>query len=86
MIVGSDKMEIKTLDQLKIGEKGKVLKLDNQGTIRRRLLDIGLTPGTLVECTLESPFHDPVAYKIRNATIALRKEDSKLIQIEVVEE
>jgi len=78
-------MAIKTLDSLKIGEKGKVIELKNDGTIHRRLLDIGLTPGTIVECVLFSPFKDPIAYKIRNATIALRKKDCRLIEIEVMD-
>lgn len=78
-------MGIKTLDCLKLGEKGKIVELKNIGTIRRRLLDIGLTPGVIVECILFSPFNDPAAYKIRNATIALRKEDSRLIEIEVMD-
>ena len=74
---------MKTLDCLKIGEKAKVINLNNTGSIRRRLLDMGLVSGTIIECVLISPFKDPVAYKIRNATIALRKNDSKLIEIEV---
>ena len=81
MIVGSDC--IMTLDCLKIGDSAKIINLGNNGSIRRRLLDMGLTPGTIIECVLVSPFKDPVAYKVRNATIALRKEDSKLIEIEV---
>ena len=45
---------------------------------------MGFTPGTIIECVLESPFKDHVAYKVRNAMIALRKEDSKFIRIEVL--
>lgn len=82
IIVGSDC--IMTLDCLKMGNKAKIVSLENTGTIRRRLLDMGLTPGTIIECVLESPFKDPIAYKVRNATIVLRKEDSKLIRIEVL--
>lgn len=75
---------MKTLDCLKIGKKAKITNLKNTGSIRRRLLDMGLIPGTTIECVLESPFKDPIAYKIRNTTIAIRKEDSKLIEIEVL--
>ena len=74
-----------TLDCLKIGDKAKIINLMNTGSIRRRLLDMGLVPNTIVECVLVSPFKDPVAYKIRNAVIALRKSDSKLIEIEVLD-
>ena len=81
-VVGSDYM--KTLDCLKIGDKAEIINLTNGGSIRRRLLDLGFIPGTIVECVLISPFRDPIAYKVRNATIALRKSDSKLIEIEVI--
>lgn len=75
------KQEI-TLNNLKIGKSGKVIKINNEGTIRRRLLDLGLIPGTIVTALLKSPFKDPIAYKIRNATIAIRKCDSKNIIVE----
>lgn len=74
-----------TLDQLGLGKKAIVDQLKMDGTIRRRLLDIGLIPGTRVECVLESPFHDPIAYKIRGAFIALRKKDANMIEMEVEE-
>lgn len=82
MIVGSDC--IMTFDCLKMGTKAKIISLENTGSIHRRLLDMGFTPGTIIECVLESPFKDPIAYKVRNAMIALRKEDSKFIRIEVL--
>lgn len=71
-----------SLDKLKIGNSAKVIKIDNVGSIRRRLLDIGLIPGTIVTVTLISPFNDPIAYKIRNSLIAIRKNDSKNIIVE----
>lgn len=71
-----------TLNNLKIGKSAKVISLNNIGTIKRRLLDIGLTPGTIVTSYLESPFKDPIAYKIKNAIIAIRKSDSKEIEVE----
>ena len=71
-----------TLDNLKIGKSCKVIKLNNEDTIRRRLLDLGLIPGTIIEAILSSPFNDPIAYKIKNATIAIRKCDSKNIIVE----
>lgn len=74
--------QIFTLDNLKIGQCCRIVKIQNEGTIRRRLLDLGLIPGTIVEAILVSPFHDPVAYKIKNATIAIRKCDSKNIIVE----
>lgn len=71
-----------TLDNLEIGKSCKVIRVDNTGTIRRRLLDLGVVPGTIIMAVLSSPFNDPIAYKIKNATIAIRKCDSKNIIVE----
>jgi Fe2+ transport system protein FeoA len=53
-----------------------------QGPQRRRLLDLGLVPGTLVEAELSGAGGDPVAYRIRGALIALRKDQSRWIQVD----
>jgi DtxR family Mn-dependent transcriptional regulator len=53
-----------------------------QGPQRRRLVDLGLVPGTLVESELESAGGDPVAYRIRGALIALRADQARWIQID----
>jgi len=76
--------KIINLDKLKIDTTAKIISVNNIGSIRRRLLDIGFIPGTLVTATLSSPFNDPVAYKIKNAQIAIRKCDSKYIVVEVL--
>lgn len=71
----------KSLTSLKVGQSGKVERLTNTGTIKRRLQDIGLITGTKVKCVLESPSKDPMAYQIKGAVIALRREDAKKIFI-----
>lgn len=70
-----------TLDKLKKGERAKVLFLNNESGLKRRLMDIGLIEGTSVECRQVSPLGDPVAYLIRGAVIALRREDSSKIGV-----
>ncbi len=69
------------LNDIKPGEKARVCCLTACGSIRRRFLDIGLTENTLVECVGVSPLGDPAAYSIRGAVIAIRKADSRNIQI-----
>ncbi len=73
-----------TLADLDQGEKARVLGIHSglQGPQRRRLLDLGLVPGTLVEAELSSPGDDPVAYRIRGALIALRKDQSCWVQVD----
>lgn len=68
-----------TLSSLKPGEQATVASLETAGSLRRRLLDIGLTEGTQVLCVGRSPAGDPSAYLIRGAVIALRSADSKNI-------
>jgi Fe2+ transport system protein FeoA len=53
-----------------------------QGPQRRRLLDLGVVPGTIVTAEFSSPGGDPIAYRIRGALIALRRVQAKLIQVD----
>lgn len=73
---------IKTLAELPRGRHGVVQKLNSTGSIRRRLQDIGLIPGTAVTCIQISPLGDPAAFLIRGAVIALRKEDASCVILE----
>jgi len=68
-----------TLNKLNIGDKARVFNLNNKGSIRRRLQDIGIVEGTKIECLYRSPLGDPTAFYIRGAVIALRNDDSKHI-------
>ena len=74
-------MFTKNLTDLHEGESAQVTSLINKGSIKRRLQDLGLVPGTQVQCIQKSPYGDPVAYGIRGAVIALRSDDAKGILI-----
>ncbi len=67
------------LCDIKPGQKARVKKILTTGSMRRRLLDIGLINNTQIECVGKSPLGDPAAYLIRGAVIAIRREDSKNI-------
>lgn len=73
--------KINSLNDIKPGEKVKVRELASTGSIRRRLLDIGLVEDTEVECLGRSPAGDPCAYLIRGAVIAIRSEDCRDILV-----
>lgn len=75
----------KTLGLLKAGETAKVKKINLTGEMKRRLLDLGVINGTKIKCLFKSPSGDPAAYEIRGAVIALRYEDSALIDMEPVD-
>ncbi|GBD91373.1 iron-dependent repressor IdeR [bacterium BMS3Abin04] len=72
-----------TLSNLKVGEKGTVLKISNalRGQERRRLMDFGIVPGAEIAVEMKSPSGDPTAYLIRDAIIAFRKNQSDHIFI-----
>lgn len=72
---------MKRLNDLAVGERGKVRTIAAHGKERRRMLDLGLISGTVVEALLSAPKGDPVAYFIRGTVIALRSEDAAKIII-----
>lgn len=70
------------LSQLAPGKCAQVADIFTTGTMRRRLMDLGLTRHTKVMCLGRSPLGDPSAYLIRGAVIAIRAKDSQNIIIE----
>jgi DtxR family Mn-dependent transcriptional regulator len=72
------------LSNLQPGQIGKVLNItrSSRGSERRRFLDLGILPGTLITAEMTSPSGDPTAYRIRDALIALRHEQAEMIRIE----
>jgi DtxR family Mn-dependent transcriptional regulator len=77
-----------SLATLKPGEQGRVVALSSRirGVERRRLMDLGVLPGTLIEAEMTSASGDPVAYRIRGALIALRHTQADNIRIARLEE
>ena len=74
---------MKSLNDLKLGEEGTVIKVIAKDNIKKRLLDIGLVTGSTVKPILISPGKDMIAYYIKGAVIAIRKDDTKDIKVEV---
>jgi len=74
----------KTLGSLSPGYKAVVSGLSPacRGLQRRRLMDLGIVPGSIIEAEMRSPGGDPTAYRIRGATIALRREHADLVFLE----
>ena len=73
-----------TLDQLPLEQTGKIERLNCAGNTRRRMLDLGLIVGTLITPVLISPSGDPTAFEFRGSLIAIRKEDSSLVDITII--
>ena len=73
-----------TLAKLPVGMQGVVLEVQANGSMRKRLLDLGLVPGTVVESIRRSPTGDPTAFGIRGAVVALRKTDGDTVFVQPV--
>ncbi|MCL4239021.1 MAG: FeoA domain-containing protein [Anaerolineae bacterium] len=78
---GHEQPAQRTLADLQPGETAEVVALHSDGAERRRLMDLGIVPGTRIIAELRSPLRDPVAYRVRGALIALRQ--SQAVQIEI---
>ncbi|ANA81365.1 FeoA family protein [Paenibacillus vortex V453] len=67
------------LQQATLGERFLIEKVDIRGEHKRRLLDLGFVPGSVIEVLKASPLGDPTSYRVAGTVIALRKEESQLI-------
>lgn len=65
-----------------MGERARVSRLLVNGSMRRRLLDIGISPGAEVCCIGKSPFGDPSAYLVRGCAVAIRGKDAHCVIME----
>ena len=72
-----------TLEKLKINQKGTIVAVEGQGVTRRRLFDMGVTPGALVTLIKLAPLGDPLEINIRNYELTLRKDEAKNVILEV---
>ena len=72
-----------TLDELKIGQKSRILAVNGQGALRSRLLDMGLTPHTKVRVNKFAPMGDPIEITLRGYELTLRRADAEQIEVEL---
>ncbi len=75
-----------TLNELKPGKSAVVLAVNGEGALRRRLLDMGLTPKTKIFVRKVAPLGDPMEIKLRGYELTLRLEDANRIDIMEIEE
>ena len=76
----------KTLNLLQIGESGTILKVTGEGRVRRRLFDMGLTPGAEVYLRKVAPMGDPIEITIRGYELSLRKDEAQWVVLETKED
>ena len=70
-----------TLSNVEIGKSAVVTKLHDNGAVRRRIMDMGITKGVEVTITKVAPLGDPIELKVRGYELTLRKADADLIEV-----
>ena len=73
-----------TLRDLEIGKSGRVLNVGGESVLRRRLLDMGITPRTVVTVRKAAPMGDPIELLLRGYVLTLRLDDADKITVEEV--
>jgi ferrous iron transport protein A len=75
---------MKTLKETKVGETVRVKKINGQGAIKRRIMDMGITKGTEVHVRKVAPLGDPIEVTVRGYELSLRKADAESIDVEEI--
>lgn len=70
-----------TLSNVEIGQQAVVTKLHDNGAVKRRLMDMGITKGVEVTITKVAPLGDPIELRVRGYELTLRKADADLIEV-----
>ena len=78
-------MAKKTVNDMKIGERAVVTGLGCSGALRRRIIDMGITPGAVVILRKAAPMGDPLEINVRGYELSIRKSEAQNIRVEVSE-
>ena len=76
----------KKLNVFLVGESGVVKKVEGEGKIRKRLLDMGITPGAEILLRKKAPLGDPLEVTLRGYELTLRKDEAQYVYVEVKDE
>lgn len=74
---------VKLLSELLPGEKGTVAKIQGNGPVQRRIIDMGVVVGSKVEVQKYAPLGDPLEVKVKGFNLSLRKDEAQNIEIKV---
>lgn len=73
---------MRTMRDVKVGETVKIVKLNGEGAVKRRIMDMGLTKGAEVYVRKTAPLGDPVEVTVRGYELSLRKADAEIILVD----
>lgn len=71
-----------TLKQVRVGVTCRVKRINGEGALRRRIMDMGITKGVEIYVRKVAPLGDPIEINVRNYELSLRKADAELIEVE----
>ena len=71
-----------TLREVQVGETAKVVKLNGEGAVKRRIMDMGITRGTSLKVRKVAPLGDPIEITVRGYELSIRKADAEMIEVE----
>jgi len=72
---------MRTLRDVPVGETAKVIKLHGEGSVKRRIMDMGVTKGTSIHVRKVAPLGDPIEVTVRGYELSIRKADAENIEI-----
>ena len=72
---------MRTLEDMKTGQKANVIKVHGEGALRRRIMDMGITKGVEITLRKLAPLGDPMELTVRGYELSLRKADAEMIEI-----
>lgn len=72
---------MKTLKEAKIGETVTVARLNGEGAVKRRIMDMGITKGVTIYIRKVAPLGDPIEVTVRGYELSLRKADAEMIEL-----
>ncbi len=73
---------MKTLKEVKVGKKARVLKVHGTGALKRRIMDMGITKGVEIYVRKVAPLGDPIEINLRGYELSLRKADAEMVEVE----
>ncbi len=73
---------MKTLKDTNCGQTVKVLKVHGSGSIKRRIMDMGITQGVEIYVRKVAPLGDPIEVQVRGYELSLRKSDGEMVEVE----
>ncbi len=73
-----------TLKDIKVGHRAKVVKVNGEGAIKRRIMDMGITKGVEIYVRKVAPLGDPMELFVRGYELSLRKADAQMIDVEAI--